>query len=102
MKAEVFVTSGVWMETEWVLRSVYGWPRGRVSDAFRKLLGTGTISVTEEAGLFWAIDRYAAGADWADMVHLVDSSRHDAFLTFEHRLDEEAGAASPTRVERLR
>ncbi len=53
----------------------------------------------DEAAIRWAHTRYAAGADLADMLHLTQSRRADAFLTFDHALAAEAGPAPPVPIE---
>lgn len=102
LEGGAFITSGVWIECEWVLRSGYRWHRERIAQAFASLLDTGTVEVSDLTGLSWAIDRYAAGADWADMIHLVDSSEQRVFVTFERRLAGRAGPATPAAIETLR
>lgn len=100
--AGIFASSGVLIETEWVLRSGYGWLPPRIAAAIRELLKTGKVSVADPEALQWAIDRYAAGADWADMLHLIDSRRSEAFLTFDRALARAAGETPPVPVQVLR
>lgn len=97
----VFVGRGVLMEVEWVLRSTYKWPRARIVAAMGDLFREASIATKDKVALSWAVGRYAKGADWADMLHLLDASGCDAFLSFEARLAAEAGLGSPVRVERL-
>lgn len=75
----VYLATGVLLETEWVLRSIYRWPRERIGNALSTLLSVRGVTVENAEGMFWAIDRYRAGADWADMLHLVASRRCDVF-----------------------
>lgn len=97
----VFVSHGVLMETEWVLRSRYRWPRQQIARALCRLLEVRTVHVNERALLDWCLNRYADGADLADMLHLVASRGLDAFISFEANLDRDAGPHTPTPVERL-
>lgn len=46
-----------------------------------------------------ALDRYAAGADWADMLHLIDSAGREAFLTFDRRAGTHAGSETTVPIE---
>jgi predicted nucleic-acid-binding protein len=48
----------------------------------------------------WAIERFAAGADFADMIHIVAARGAVAFVSFESRLSKLAGTASPMPIER--
>lgn len=95
----VHITSGVLMETEWVLRSTYRWERARITDALRALVIEASISVHDKQAVMWALDRYAVGADWADMLHLIDSAGREAFLTFDLRVGAQAGSGAPIPVE---
>ena len=101
LEAGAFITSGVWIETEWVLRSGYKWDRTRIAEGFLSLAATNSVAVGDPAGLSCAIDRYAAGADWADMIHLLDSAEQRLFVTFDRSLAAVAGPATPTAIETL-
>lgn len=96
-----FVSHGVLMEAEWVLRALYGWPRDRVNRALRQLIGVGGIMVDELEDVFWALDRHGAGGDWADMLHLIASRGHASFATFDRSLLKEAGETPPVPVRVL-
>lgn len=95
----LFVSLSVLMECEWVLRGGYRWPRHRVQAALRALLDLEGISAP--FGADWVLERHAAGADLADMVHLVATAGLDRFVTFDQRLATGAGAAPPLPVMTL-
>ena len=42
----------------------------------------------------------AAGADFADMMHLISGRHSDVFVSFEDRLEQIAGPDSPMAIER--
>jgi predicted nucleic-acid-binding protein len=98
----VFVPHSVLIETEWVLRSGYGWDVQRINVALADLIAMDCIEVDQVDALHWALDRYRQGADWADMLHLVASTGHTAFSTFDRGLAKEAGGDPPLTVELLR
>ena len=98
----VYVSNGVMMETEWVLRSSFGWSRERVSDALGKLLSLPTVAVDDPGAIGWALTRHAAGADLADMLHLVAARKTEGFATFDGALAADAGWDAPVGVETLR
>ena len=101
VEAGVFVSHGVLIETEWVLRSLLGnQRRAEVNEALAAFLALATVTVAQPGLVSWALDRHRAGADWADMLHLVASTGHDVFTTFEKNLRE--GDASPVPVELLK
>jgi predicted nucleic-acid-binding protein len=99
LREPVFVTAGVLMETEWVLRSYYRWSRPRINSALRELLALETLSVGDEAALLWCLDRHEASADLADMLHLIASRHLAAFRTFDRQLTVVAGADAPVSIE---
>ena len=97
----VFVTLTVLVELAWTLGGKpYRFGRAEVAAALRLVLATRTITVQREDGLDWAIARFAAGADIADMLHLVASRGADGFVSFERRLADLAGPDTPIAIER--
>lgn len=102
LSAGVFVPHGVLMETEWVLRSGYGWDAERINDELRDLLAMECVEVDQVEALHWALDQHRQGADWADMLHLIASIGHTAFSTFDRALAKRAGDRPPVTVELLR
>ncbi len=94
------LTATVLLEIEWVLRSTYAMPRPDRVAALRFLLDLpGVQDVPSHAG--WAIDRLAAGADFADVMHLANASAATSFVTFDRRLSRRAGSQTPIPVETL-
>ncbi|MFN3943755.1 MAG: type II toxin-antitoxin system VapC family toxin [Allosphingosinicella sp.] len=95
---ELWVAHGVLMEAEWVLRSFYKWSRARFCQVIADFLSLPRIRVAGKEDLLWALDRHAAGADWADMLHVIASRNLEAFATFEIAMAKAAGAAPPVPV----
>lgn len=83
---DIFVPVTVLLETEWVLRSAYGFAAGRVVAALRGLAGLPGVSVEDPAQLALALDWMDQGMDFADALHLTSSRACDAFLTFDRKL----------------
>lgn len=90
----------VLIETEWVLRSSYGWPRERIAMAFAEIADLPSLR-DAPARLGWAIARYRDGADFADMIHVAEGSGAARFVTFDRRLAPAAGPDAPCRIETL-
>ncbi len=90
----------VLLETEWVLRSTYKWPRARIGEALTTLIDLPTMR-DAPPGIDWAIKRFVEGADFADMLHLGASGSCDSFVTFDHRLAKAAGPDTPVPIETL-
>lgn len=99
--AGAFVSSGVLIETEWVLRSSYRMSRAAIVTALEEFLVLEGIEFINLDAIRWVLGRYASGADFADMMHLVDAAKHDAFLTFDRDIQRDAGEDAPLTVEIL-
>jgi predicted nucleic-acid-binding protein len=83
---DVFVSTTVILETEWVLRSVYGHDAGQVCAALRAFAGLPRVTLEDSALVATALDRAAQGMDFADALHLGRAENCSAFLTFDQRL----------------
>jgi predicted nucleic-acid-binding protein len=95
----VIIPLSVSLELEWVLRSRYRMPREAIVASFRALFSAAHFNFDNEAGMIWAIERYASGADFADMVHLLMAASADTFVTFDQSLVRDAGDHPPLSVE---
>ncbi|WP_207102820.1 type II toxin-antitoxin system VapC family toxin [Paracoccus shandongensis] len=89
----VFVPVTVVLETEWVLRSAYGYKSADVARALRAFGGLPRVTVEDAATVAAALDLAERGMDFADALHLRRSAGHDAFLTFDRRFVKAAQAA---------
>ena len=94
---DVFVGTTVLLESEWVLRSAYGFAGKDVAGALRAFAGLPGVSVESPAQLAEALDRAEKGMDFADALHLGAAARCEALLTFDRRLIDLATDA-PVRV----
>lgn len=95
------VTPTVLLELAWLLKSYYRLPRAEVVANLKDLIMTPELSVANAERVIWAIDRFADGGDFADMMHIATAEPAEAFVTFERRLDKLAGPDTPVRIERL-
>jgi predicted nucleic-acid-binding protein len=98
----VFVSDGVLMETEWVLRDAFGWQRARINHALETFLAIEHVAVAQQDHLQWALARHREGADWADALHLIAARGQTAFATFDRKLARTAGKASPVPINLLK
>lgn len=98
-----FVPLTVTLECEWVLRSFYKYRREQIAAAIDSLTDLGRIVFEHVGGVRWALDRLLAGADFADMIHIVQSriAGASALATFDDGIDAEAGPDSPLPVRTL-
>ncbi len=95
---EVFVSTTVMLETEWVLRSVYGYAASDVCKALRAFAGLPSVSLDDPALLALAIDRAEQGMDFADALHLGRAADCEALVTFDRQLVRTAKAAGLKNV----
>jgi len=96
-----FVSHGVLMEVERVLRSNYRLPPVEINRVLRSLLDLEEIRTPRLSLVLWALDRHGAGADLADMLHLIAATDCSSFSTFDKGLVEATRADSPIDVELL-
>ena len=96
---DVFVGTTVLLETEWVLRSVYGFAREEVARALGALAGLPGVSVESPVLLGEALQRTVSGMDFADALHLGAAERCEAMLTFDRRFIEAARDAAVSVTE---
>jgi predicted nucleic-acid-binding protein len=96
-----FVSHGVLMEVEWVLRSNYRLPAQEINRVLAALLDLEEVRTPRLSWVLWALDRHAAGADLADMLHLIAATGCSSFLTFDKGLVEAARGDKPIDVETL-
>jgi predicted nucleic-acid-binding protein len=94
------ISSTVLIEVEWVLRSYYRWPRDVIAEALGEIIDLPTVTVNS-INVRWAIGRFAEGADFADMMHIVSAQGATGFATFDRRVGKDAGPDSPVVVETL-
>lgn len=96
-----FVSDTVLLETAWLLSSRYGVRRADLAETLLDVLRLPALVVSDAAVVAWAIERFAEGADLADMLHVVSARHADRFVTFDARLARQAGAQAPMPIETL-
>jgi len=95
----VFVATTVLLETEWVLRSVYGFRASQVLRALRSFAGLPNVAVEDAGRLDAALNLAAANLDFADALHLAAAGSCDALVTFDADFARLAShAAVPVRT----
>lgn len=70
----VFVSKTVMLETEWVLRSRYGLSASEIHAFLNHLVESQSVVIEDDDAVRRALDFYAAGADFADALHLASCS----------------------------
>ena len=98
---ECFISDTVLLETAWVLRSSYRMRRKDLAATLRDILRLPSVCVADRDLVEWAIHRFEAGADFADLMHILGGRDTDGFVSFETNLAGLAGSSSPIPVETL-
>ena len=95
---DVYVCATVLLETEWVLRSVYGYDRTRVLEALRDFAALPQVTFQDPFATAQAFEWVADGMDFADALHLAASKDCEAFVSFDRALTAQAAAAGAPPV----
>src|ERR1700743_1326543 len=69
-KQSIFVSATVLLETEWVLRKLYGWTNAPLAKALRGFAGLPRTTVENPGRVLQALDWMENGMDFADALHL--------------------------------
>jgi predicted nucleic acid-binding protein len=80
----------VLMETEWVLRGVYGLATSQIAASLRALGSVQNIHWREPQRVLAALDAYEAGLDLADAIHASACREADVLATFDTRFAKRA------------
>ena len=97
----VFVPPTVMLETEWVLRSVYGHSSSQVVKTLRAFAGLPNVVIEDADVVSRALDWTENGLEFADALHLAKAAHCDAFASFDRRFARAANRLSPVKVRVL-
>jgi len=95
---DVFVGATVLLETEWVLRSVYGFATAEIARALRGFAGLPRVTVEDPGVAARALDWMERGLDFADALHLAKAGGCEAFVSFDLRFARKANKLSTVKV----
>lgn len=96
---EVHVSTTVFLEAEWVLRSAYGYERARICTAFEAFAGLPGVVIEDPDLLALAVGLAREGVDFADALHLGRAQECEAFLTFDRKLVKAAKGLCAVEAE---
>jgi predicted nucleic-acid-binding protein len=94
---EIWVCKTVLLETEWALRSLYGFSPESLAGALRSLAGLRTVFLEDELAVAKALDWLKEGLDFADALHLASAGDAKEFATFDGKLAKQVSRT--TRLE---
>lgn len=95
---EIFVATSVVLESEWVLRSAYGFSAERVVRALRDFAGLPGVALEDPPLVSRALGWVEQGMDFADALHLGRADGCEAFVSFDRRLAKTAAALSEVTI----
>ena len=98
----IFIAKTVLLETNWVLRSLYGFGDNAVQGGFTMLLGLPNVRMEDEAGVAEALSLVSQGIEFADGLHLVSRPRGARFVSFDRDLIRRAGRAGVREIDTIR
>ena len=96
--APIYAATTVLLETEWVLRTAYGFTPEAMARALRGFAGLPTVTVQAPAQLKKALDWLEAGIDMADALHLAAAEGCDSFASFDRDLAKVANRVANIAV----
>jgi predicted nucleic-acid-binding protein len=95
---DVFVCTTVLLETEWVLRSVYGFPAAQCAKALSDFAGLPRVRLEDATAAAKALGWIRQGMDFADGLHLAKAEGCEAFISFDQDFAKAANALGGTKV----
>jgi predicted nucleic-acid-binding protein len=84
-KERIWLAKSVLLETDWVLRSLYGFAAREVGEAIGKVAGLPNVDLEDPAAVAQALSWTADGVDFADGIHLASRGEADSFATFDEK-----------------
>ncbi len=90
-RGNLFVSTTVLLETEWVLRALYGLARANLADVLERFCGLDGVNVNDPDQVSRALIAYRGGADFADIIHVLEceSAGISKFATFDAGMRKE-------------
>jgi predicted nucleic acid-binding protein len=87
----VFLPKTVVLETEWVLRSLYGLAQREIVRALSALVALPQVRCEDPDAVSAALQLVRRNLDFADALHLASSHAAERFATFDRTLVRRAG-----------
>ena len=94
----MFVGLTVLLETEWVLRSVYGFSMHACAKALRDFAGLPRVTVRDAPVAAKALAWVDESLDFADGLHLAQAEGCEAFVSFDREFATVANALGGIKV----
>src|SRR5438067_10954006 len=98
---DIFVCTTVLLETEWVLRSVYGFEPAQIAKTLASFAGLPSVTLQDAALTARALACIPRGLDFADALHLLQSEGCVEFVSFDKRFVDTANRLGEIPVRTL-
>jgi predicted nucleic-acid-binding protein len=89
-ESQIWISKTVLLETEWVLRSLYGFTPESLVRALRAVAGLERVFLEDEIAVAKALQWFQRGLDFADALHLASAGNANRFATFDRKLARQA------------
>jgi predicted nucleic-acid-binding protein len=97
-RESIWVAKTVLLETNWVLRSLYGFDESAIRDAFTKLLGLDNVETEDTSSVAAALALTAHGIEFADAMHLSSRPLEAEFVSFDKAFVQRAKRAGVSDI----
>ena len=87
---EIWVAKTVLLETEWVLRALYGFTGEQFTSGLRALAGLPNVHLEDATAVAQAMEWHAQGLDFADALHVASRGASGSFASFDDCLVRQA------------
>ena len=97
----VWIAKTVLLETDWVLRSLYGFEDDAIREAFTKLLGLENVHAEDTQAVAAALELTEHGVEFADALHLSSKPPGAVFISFDRsfvRRGKRAGVSGVSAI----
>jgi predicted nucleic-acid-binding protein len=94
----VFIAKTVLLETEWVLRYMYGRSPDSIIAALSHLVALANVRCEDTTAVAEALQWSARGIDFADALHCASAREATEFVTFDRKLANRARTVVPLKV----
>lgn len=98
---QIFIPDTVVLETAWVLSYSYELDKPTIAAGLRRLFGLANVHLRDAAEMYLALEWHDHGLDFADALHLAQSTHCTRMLTFDRRFAARSEAISGVGVEVL-
>lgn len=85
---DIFIPNTVLLESEWVLRTAFGFTKEQINLSFRLLVEENNVTLEHPQAVQQSLEWHAQNLDFADALHLAQARGN--FATFDTRLVKRA------------